>query len=32
VEIVRGERGRRKTIRIAGADRTALERLLREVP
>ncbi len=28
VEIVRGERGRRKTVRIAGADRGALERLL----
>ena len=27
VEIVRGERGRRKTIRIAGADRAALDRL-----
>ncbi len=29
VEIVRGERGRRKTVRIAGATRAALERLLR---
>jgi hypothetical protein len=28
VEIVRGERGRRKTVRIAGATRAALERLL----
>ena len=28
VEIVRGERGRRKTVRIAGATRAALEALL----
>ncbi len=28
LEIVRGERGRRKTVRIAGATRAALERLL----
>jgi len=27
VTIVRGERGRRKTVRIAGATRAALERL-----
>ena len=29
IEIVRGERGRRKTVRITGATRAALERLLR---
>jgi uncharacterized protein (TIGR00251 family) len=29
VEIVRGERGRRKTVRIAGASRATLERLLK---
>jgi uncharacterized protein len=28
IEIVRGERGRRKTVRIAGATRAALESLL----
>jgi uncharacterized protein (TIGR00251 family) len=28
VTIVRGERGRRKTVRIAGATRAALERIL----
>ena len=28
IEIVRGERGRRKTVRIAGATRAALEKLL----
>jgi uncharacterized protein (TIGR00251 family) len=28
VELVRGERGRRKTVRFAGADRAALDRLL----
>jgi uncharacterized protein len=29
IEIVRGERGRRKTVSIAGATRAALDRLLR---
>jgi len=28
IEIVRGERGRRKTVRIAGATRATLEKLL----
>ena len=28
IEIVRGERGRRKTVRITGATRAALEKLL----
>jgi uncharacterized protein len=28
IEIVRGERGRRKTVRIAGATRAALDKLL----
>ena len=32
VEIVRGERGRRKTVRIAGATRAALERILGASP
>jgi uncharacterized protein YggU (UPF0235/DUF167 family) len=29
VTIIRGERGRRKTVRIEGGDRAALERLAR---